>query len=86
MKTTTTTKKVSGDQNAATQNKFIAISKYGWGIGKDKSVAIRNCRSNGPSRDRAEIEVLSAHPDTVIYGDGSWEYPMGQRPQLIEKI
>lgn len=85
MKNQTTSKKVSGDQNAAP--KFIVLSKYGWGLSEDKAKAVRLCRSNSPSsRDRSKLEVYSAHPDTVMYGDGSWEYPAGKRPQLVETI
>lgn len=82
MKTKSTTQKGSGNQNAAV--KYIATSRWGWGIGEDVKTAMQKCKQNTP-RDKyaGEIKVHSAHPETVIFGDGSWEYPQGHQPQLL---
>jgi len=67
--------------------KYIAISKYGWGMSKDKAKAVKSCKSNAPHGKRSgEIKIYSAHPEVAMFGDGSWEYPQAHKPKLVETL
>jgi len=77
----------SAAREAGQINDYIAISKYGWGRAATQEKAVAKCKRNAPRGKRSgEIKVYSAHPDTGMYGDGSWDYPQGHAPSLVATI
>lgn len=65
--------------------KILVMSRWGWGIGANETEAKRKCLSNTPRavrerREKVTTDTYAIHPDTEIFGDGSWEYPKGCAP------
>lgn len=67
---------------------YIAISGYGWGRGATAAEARAKERSQRPTAARRKrkvpVQLFEAHPDTEVFGDGSWQYPPGHRPVKID--
>lgn len=61
--------------------KFIVTSQFGWATGRNPLEAWKKCKSQTPyGKKTGRVKTYLAHPDTVVFGDGSWEYPHGCAP------
>jgi hypothetical protein len=67
---------------AGERTHWLMQNRRGWGKGATEQEARRNLRkATGLNTTTSEYMI---HPSTVIYGDGTWEYPKGFEPKRIK--
>lgn len=66
--------------------KFIAIAPWGWAHSTTPEEALKRVKKEKPRtfKSKNPIKLYLAIRDTDIHGDGSWSYPQGYEPILLE--